>query len=225
MMKTRLSMAVAVMALGAGLAYWQVDLSASAAAGEPTVMASAVVAGMPAVTGDYEYVGSNKCKKCHIKQHKSWADTKMGKALDTLQPGNSAELKTKHNLDPQKDYSTDSSCLACHTTGFGHAGGYVVPDEGDKKAVKHAKNLANVGCESCHGPGSAYIEIFEEIMKSKRTYKVDELYAAGLTKMDAAACTTCHNEKSPTFDASVPFDYAKKNEEGTHEHIPLTQRE
>ena len=224
-MKTRLAMAVAVVALGAGLAYWQVDMATSAFAGEPVVTASAVVAGLPVVSGDYEYVGSKKCKKCHMKQHKSWAKTKMGKALDILKPGNSAEMKTKHNLDPAKDYSTDSSCLACHTTGFGHAGGFAIPDEADKKAVKRAKNLSHVGCESCHGPGSAYIKVFEEIMKSKRMYKPDELYAVGLTKIDASACTTCHNDKSPTHDPAAPFDFEAKKSEGTHENLPLKQRE
>ncbi len=67
----------------------------------------------------YAYVGSNKCKKCHSKQHKSWKKTKMALALETLKPGAVAEIKTKYGLDPKKDYSTDAECLKCHTTGFG----------------------------------------------------------------------------------------------------------
>ena len=114
------------------------------------------------------YVGSNKCKKCHLTNHKSWAKTKMGKALETLKPGNATEAKTKHGLEPDKDYTKDESCLKCHTTGFGSDGGYVIPDETDKKAVRRAKKLAGVGCESCHGPGSRYIKVFEDIFKSKR---------------------------------------------------------
>lgn len=184
--------------------------------------------GMVAATvsaGDYEYVGSKKCKKCHIPQYKSWEKGKKGHALETLKPGQATEAKQKHELDSAKDYSTDESCLKCHTTGFGHATGYAIPDPEDKKAVKRAKKLAGVGCESCHGPGSAYVKVFEEITKSKRTYKVEELYAVGLNKIEEATCTACHNEQGPTFDAANPFDFEKMKEQGAHEHTELKQRE
>jgi len=173
----------------------------------------------------YSYVGTNKCKKCHLAEYKSWQKTKMGQAFDTLKPGTAADVKKKHNLDPEKDYSTDEKCLACHTTGYGHEGGYVIPDPEDKKAVRKAKKLANAGCESCHGPGSEYIKIFEDIFKTKRKYKVEELHAAGLQKMNADACTSCHNEQGPTVDPDYVFDFEKMINEDTHERKPLKQRE
>lgn len=176
-------------------------------------------------SSEYSYVGSNKCKKCHIKEYKSWEDTKMGKALETLMPGKVADVKKAHGLDPEKDYSTDAKCLKCHTVGYGHDGGYAVPAAGDKKAERHAKYTANVGCEMCHGPGSKYIEVFEEIFKSKRKYKPEELYAAGMTKIEESTCTSCHNEESPTHDASKPFDFEQQKKEGLHEQFPLEQRE
>ena len=148
----------------------------------------------------------------------------MGQALDTLKPGNAVEIKQEHGLDPGRDYSGDESCLPCHTTGFGHEGGYVIPDSEDKKALRRAKKLAGVGCESCHGPGSAYIKVFEEIFRSKRQYKIEELYAVCLRKIEAPVCTTCHNDKGPTFDAAHPFDFAKMKTEDVHEHRPLKQR-
>lgn len=178
---------------------------------------SAVVAG-----GDYEYKGSKSCKKCHIPQFKSWEKGKKGQALEVLKPGEASEAKTKHGLDPAKDYSQDESCLKCHVTGFGHPSGYSTPDPEDKRAVRRAKSLSGVGCESCHGPGSAYIKIFEEITKSKRKYKVEELHAAGLSKLEASRCTTCHNDESPTFEG---FDYEKMKEQGAHDHVELKQRE
>jgi hypothetical protein len=208
--------------VGAVVAFWQVTVVPSAVAGDEVVAASAAMTVLPGGSGDAAYVGTNKCKKCHIKEYKSWKDMKKAKTLDVLKPGEAAEAKTKANLDPQKDYTQDSSCLKCHTTGFGHPGGYVVPDPADEKAVKAAKKLAGVGCESCHGAGSAYLELHEEIKKSKRTYKADEMYAAGMTKIDAAACATCHNEESPTYK---PLDFEKQKNEGGHEMFPLKQRE
>jgi len=174
-------------------------------------------------SSEFAYVGHNKCKKCHIKEFKSWESTKMANAIETLKPGIDVEMKKKHGLDPDKDYSTDAKCLKCHTTGFGHEGGYQIPAPGDATAEKQAKNLAGVGCEACHGPGSKYLELFEEIFKSKRQYKVTELYALGLQKIGPDACTGCHNEESPTFEG---FDYEKLvNQPGQiHEHVPMKQR-
>ena len=44
-------------------------------------------------------------------------------------------------------------------------------------------------------------------------------------KIEAATCTACHNDKSPTMDASKPFDFEKQKVEGSHENFPLKQRE
>ncbi len=223
-MKARMILMLTIVTGGIGLIL-QTPFLHSAQAGDVTVLPSVAAKAMPMIGDEFQYVGSSKCKKCHIKQHKSWKKTKMGKTLDTLKPGQASEAKQKFKLDAAKDYTQDTSCLACHTTGFGKPGGYAVPTPDDKKSMKKAKKMAGVGCESCHGPGSAYIKVFEEIMKSKRTYKVDELYAVGLTKIDENTCTTCHNDQGPTHDASKPFDFAKQKDEGVHEHIPLKQRQ
>lgn len=192
-----------------------------------TSTASAQEASSGAVeTSKFKYVGSKSCKKCHSSvQHKSWAKTKMGQALETLKPGMAKEAKEKHNLDPNKDYTQDTTCLQCHTTGFGQEGGYSIPDPNDKKAVRKAKKLANVGCESCHGPGSEYNKLFKEILTSKRKYKVAELYAAGLQKITRDTCTTCHNDKSPTIDSGAPFDFEEMKTKDLHERQEMKQRE
>ncbi len=200
----------------------------------PTAIASdglvsaATVATVPAAGDEaspYSYVGNKKCKKCHIKQYKSWEETRMAKAFGILQPGNNREAKEKFGLDVEKDYTKDEACLKCHTVGYGKTGGYAIPDPEDKKAVRNAKKLEGVGCECCHGPGSEYIKVFDEILKSKRKYKVEELYAVGLNKIGETGCKTCHNEESPSVNSGDPFDYEKRKEEGTHEHYPLKQRE
>ncbi len=180
----------------------------------------------------YAYIGSRKCKICHLKLYKSWAKTKMGRAFEILKPGQSVEAKKKHGLDPEKDYTQDKTCLECHVTGFGKKGGYKILDRAAfknekayKRALKKSKNFHGVGCESCHGPGGDYNKVFKEINKSKRKYKVQELYAKGMWKKDIKVCVRCHNERSPTYDKKKPFDYEKEKDKGTHEHEVLKLRE
>lgn len=185
--------------------------------------ASALTVSTPALA-DAQYVGSDKCKKCHFKEYKSWKETKKYETFEVLMPGKAADVKAKHGLDASKDYTRDESCIKCHVTGYGHEGGYAMPPEGDEKAAKKAKKLAGVGCESCHGPGSAYIDLHEEILKSKREYTRDEMYAAGMWKIEATVCTSCHNEENPTHDAANPFDFEKRKMEGGHEQFELKYR-
>jgi len=197
----------------------------SQAAQDPIPAAQAVVQAACALgTEDYQFTGNKSCKKCHLNVEKAWQETKHAKAFDTLKPGNAKEAKEKAKLDPAKDYSKDEVCVACHVVGFKQPGGYAIPDPADEKAVKAAAKMENVGCENCHGPGGKYSEVFEEIAKSGRKYKVDELYAVGLKKVEAATCTACHNEKGPTHTGEA-FDFEKMKEKGVHAHEPLKQRE
>jgi len=222
-MKSTVTFVGATFVLLAGLVVWQGSAAPAVAGDAPAVTAATIgVVVTPALGDEAEYVGDSKCKKCHMKQHKSWQKSKKAEALETLKPGNAAEIKTKHGLDPNKDYSTDEKCVKCHVTGFGAPGGYAFYDASDEKAAKEMGKLANVGCEMCHGPGSKYIEVHEEIQKSKRTYTHEEMYAAGLTKIDESTCTKCHNSEGPTFTS---FDFAamKEKPEGVHEHFELKQ--
>ncbi len=224
-MKTRIVMIAGSFSLVALYATWQGAWmpTAVAATETSTVFAAAHASLGATMVGDAEYVGSNKCKKCHLTENKSWEKTRHGTAMETLKPGNAAEAKKKHNLDPEKDYSKDATCVGCHSVGLGKPGGYAIP--ADEEAAKKMKHLEGVGCESCHGAGGAYIEKHEEIMKSKAKYKTEDMYAVGMTKMDVAVCLTCHNEKSPTVDKSVPFDFEAMKKKGVHESTPLKQRE
>ncbi len=159
----------------------------------------------------------------------------MGTAFETLKPGHAKEAKTQFGFDANKDYTSDAKCLGCHTTGYGLPGGYAIPADGDKRAARKMKNFQGVGCEMCHGPGSAYVKIFEEIDKTQRKYTLQELRSVGLHKAEKVMCLACHNDKSPTINADDPFDYEKimaqekartKGESGaTHAHKPLKLRE
>jgi mono/diheme cytochrome c family protein len=184
-----------------------------------------------------EFIGSKKCKKCHIKSHKSWAKTAHGKAFETLLPGKKADIKKKHGLDPAKDYTKDAKCVQCHTVGFGQKGGYAILDPSKfkdaaahKKAAKKMKDLEGVGCESCHGAGKDYTEFFNDLMKAnrgdeKKTYKQAEVIALGLVVPTEKTCITCHNEKSPTVAKDEKFDFKEMQKKGVHDHEDLKLQE
>ena len=167
-----------------------------------------------AQTTTFEYIGSNRCKPCHSKaevgaQFAQWGSTAHAHAYETLLTDESKAIATKLGLKTLPENSPE--CLVCHVTGWGSPSGYKldIPAD-DAKALKANANLAAVGCESCHGPGSEY--------KSK---KVKEAVVAGtITKASVglldpteATCLVCHNSKSPTYK---PFDWKSKQAAITH---------
>lgn len=174
--------------------------------------------------GGASYVGLKACKKCHLKQYKTWKTTKMARTFEVLKPGISSDTKVKLKFDPQKDYTKDAECLECHTTGFGMPGGYKIPEPDDSRVAKRARENEGTTCEACHGPGSRYIAIHKNATKKKRKYTLDELYQAGQYKVDAKNCMTCHNRRNPTTGPDYHFDYEKYKAEDTHKNFPLKYR-
>jgi hypothetical protein len=169
----------------------------------------------PAAAGaaEHSFVGSQACKKCHIKEFKSWEQTKMAQSFEQLKPGVAAQAKTDAGLDPKKDYTKDAGCVRCHVTGFGKPGGFV--------DIATTPNLAGVGCEVCHGPGGTYIQDGFMTMANKE-YKKSELVAVGMTdQVTAAQCTECHNSDSPFAPKGGAFDFDANKTKGTHEKFPL----
>ncbi|HSR67896.1 MAG TPA: multiheme c-type cytochrome [Acidobacteriota bacterium] len=159
---------------------------------------------------DHAFVGNKKCYPCHLKQFKSWQETKMAKAYQLLKPGERSDAKKQAGLDPDKDYTGDAECLKCHVTGWGQPGGFV--------DMQQTPQLAGVGCESCHGAGSEYIKDPYMSLKNKE-YKLAEVVAVGLVApVTGSMCTSCHNEESPFFKA---FDFEQRKEEGIHQVSPL----
>jgi len=175
------------------------------------VLLAAVSSVLPA--GEHAYVGSKKCKVCHMKEWKSWAETNMANAFDVLKPGERAEEKQAAGLDPDKDYTTDETCIACHVTGYGEPGGFT--------SIESTPNLAGVGCEVCHGPGGTYIQSEYMSLKNKE-YPKAELVAVGLVDtVGEQQCTACHNTESPFVGDDYVFDFEANKESGTHEKFPL----
>ncbi len=164
--------------------------------------------------GAATYVGSDACKKCHFKQHRYWKKTSKYKALESLEPTaeDNADLFAKKKaagLDPAKDYSTDKTCLACHTTGFGKKGGY--PEDGAGDA---AEAMGQVGCEACHGAGSKYVEHKKKELEANKEAKFtfENLAPFGIVDPSKEVCAGCHNDKNPT-NPKEAFDFdARKGE-------------
>ncbi|MFO0823422.1 MAG: multiheme c-type cytochrome [Gemmataceae bacterium] len=85
------------------------------------------------------YVGSERCQNCHPAQFVKWKDMPHSHALDALEK--IAKRPSLRNFDGE--------CVQCHVIGLHYKTGY----EDQKKTPE----LAHVGCESCHGPGSGHM--------------------------------------------------------------------
>jgi len=119
-------LAVSCMALAALAVGWP-TAEAATSSSDP------VLAAHSSMPQDHAFEGGRTaCRRCHIKQYRSWEATPHAKALETL---------------PEESQS-DPACLQCHTTGYGVASGYT--------SVTDTPNLANVTCEACHGAGADY---------------------------------------------------------------------
>jgi len=109
------------------------------------------------------YVGSAGCKDCHQAEWEQWSSTAHARSLKSL---------------TAKNKQTDAACVSCHVTGNGQPGGF-------RDAVS-TPELAQVGCESCHGPGEHHAEF------------PGDAYGE---ELEIAACTGCHDlQNSPEFD-------------------------
>ena len=171
------------------------------------------ISSLSAGEGEHKYVGSKKCKMCHMKEWRSWAETKMAKSFEQLKPGQNVEAKKKAGLDPEKDYTQDETCLPCHTTGYGKSGGF--------STVEVTPKLVGVGCEMCHGPGGTYTKNQYMSLKNKE-YKKADLVPVGLVgEITKDRCLVCHNTKSPFVGDDYVFDFEENKEKGTHEKFPL----
>lgn len=121
--------------------------------------------------GNLAFTGSRSCQPCHAPAFDKWAASGHAHALATLK-------KVGSDRDPE--------CVICHVIGLGFEGGF----------VNEAKTpqLADVGCENCHGPGSEHV------------------LTAGQTRptLRNAACTQCHTPEQSGDFAGHEEEYMKK---------------
>ena len=121
-----------------------------------------------------KYKGSKSCKMCHDKEHEgsgfhpwpAWQEMKHAKAFASLTAEQVASGK-----DPK-----GRACVQCHTTGYG---------KGGFESMEKTPKLVNVGCESCHGPGSAHIMLMAMAEEGEKI--------ADMKISKSVGCTQCHN--------------------------------
>ncbi len=169
---------------------------------------------------ELEYVGSRACRRCHLREYRSWQRSKHAAIFDLLAPGVRPEAKAKVNLQPEVDYRETELCLNCHTVGYGTPSGF--------RSVEETPDLVGVGCETCHGPGSQYI--LDEVMGDENLdHSFDEVIAAGLIyPVPEEVCTQCHTDPSTPFNPEIfpeyAFEYTRETlEAGSHDHPPLAR--
>ena len=141
-----------------------------------------------ALLGDF--VGSAKCESCHEESYRTWRKNRHSTAWNSL----STDPPTKHTANPLRDF--DPECISCHVVGW--QGQENFPYKGGFQTEKKTPELANVGCESCHGPGSKHIEAElgddEALQMKLRT----GMQLGDHTKQ---ICHSCHDgDNSPNFE-------------------------
>lgn len=156
-----------------------------------------------------EYVGSQKCRICHMREHQTWQETPHASALQMLKNADprrvaainepdvgaiAAQIAEKLKIELKGPPAETDACVTCHVTGFHLPGGYPAQD-----STRNA-GVSAVGCEACHGPGSRHVRA-PSTLKKKFIQR----------NPGAKLCMQCH---TPVMTPKFDYDDFKKR--GTH---------
>jgi len=115
------------------------------------------------------FVGSGGCSGCHGDKCGEWLTTRHSTATRELQDTNGAI----------SDFFL-ANCVVCHSVGRGQPTGFV--------NLKSTPHLANVGCETCHGPSAAHKYGDHDVVHP-------------VVSLAAEICGGCHTDSHhPTYD-------------------------
>jgi len=166
--------------------------------------------GLAADRNAAHYVGVRTCVMCHEKgktgnQFAKWQNSPHSKAFDLLGTPEAKAIAAKMGV---ADPKSSGKCLRCHATAYNWT---------EQIQTRKVRVEDGVVCESCHGPGEAYISrtdveitlrtdalrLFASPTKTCVSHlTMDErnkAIAAGLIYPATQSCTRCHNEQSPAW--------------------------
>jgi hypothetical protein len=127
--------------------------------------------------GKPTYIGSEACGKCHEHAFDIWQKSDHAHAYKTLVDARRPSLR-----------QYDGECIVCHTVGFGYRTGY--------KDEVSTPRLKDVGCESCHGPGSLHAKNPDN---QEWRLRMNQQWRGDAKKKDMAIekfCQTCHDSEN-----------------------------
>jgi hypothetical protein len=139
---------------------------------------------------EYRYVGSRVCAECHATEASGaqsihWMQSAHARSYWMLKTDWARHLiSIRDEYHGVEDPTTDGRCLKCHTTGAQD------PDFG---AAASFRREEGVGCEACHGPGSAYVD--PAIMADREAF-----LSHGGRLPDEATCRQCHQDDQFNYD-------------------------
>jgi len=113
-----------------------------------------------------EYVGVNKCKMCHMKQHKAWAETPHAKAwagLKNADAKKAAEMAAAFKVELKGAPTATDDCVSCHVTGFQLGSLHVTAPMAEKK--KFIAKATEKMCKQCHVPAASPDFVFADYAK------------------------------------------------------------
>lgn len=147
------------------------------------------------VAGDApRHVGVGACAPCHRgpsmgHQFSRWRLSAHARSYAAL--ATPAALAIAREAGVEGEPAQSPHCLPCHTTG---------PSEGTGGFAETFSVADGVGCEACHGPGSAYMA--EAIMRDPPAAR-----AAGLRVVSAETCRPCHDHgHGAAFDVEAALE-------------------
>jgi hypothetical protein len=138
----------------------------------------------------YTYVGTRTCLACHRTGAGGgpaghWIASRHSRSLQTLTTDQAKLLATnREEYSDIENPSQEQRCLMCHVTA---AQNPLSEWRTDARAEDEG-----VGCEACHGPGSAYMA--REVMTDREAF-----LANGGRLPDELTCRNCHRDEAFDF--------------------------
>lgn len=131
---------------------------------------------------DRVYVGEQVCRQCHHlngdrDQFNPWRQSAHSRAYAALSMPEASEIAALSGIEVPPHESP--ICLGCHVTAY---------DVEDWELDETFHYQDGIQCETCHGPGSNYIDA--DVMSDRNL-----AMAAGLKFPDREDCMVCHKEK------------------------------